>query len=695
MSSQSPMPAVGAELRDDPVRRGLADQIRLADNAAEMHRQLAQRRNELCTFDPGLDSAVTRSEAAAIEAQTAKDTFPHLEAIARCRQQYQRAVADSQLAAQVETGMTADIARLIDAETQANRAAVIAASRKAEAEQAAAIANDRLAEARRRKERFATLAGTNRCSECGQEIGPEHAEREQSKLDQAEREADAQAQQREQALVAAGNGAIEASQLYERYRAERQGAEAALVDAGKSRQSAEHRAAEAWAGFESSFSELNVEVQRRVPQIDGDGFPTADDVTSLRHLRGELPERMKERQRLYERRQARDICAADIATLEQAVRALGAPPDVDVTRAELSSQEQLVGNLAAEGRQSNEALIEAEKTERAFAAQRTLLAGEITALSTKLGRAESAVSVADQRLTDAVHAVPAPYRNDPPLASTQLAEELDQLEASSVERDHAAMAEDRALQAERQRQLDDAQQRLENIPVDARRSASDVLAEVTAAERALQAVDQLRTTTGDRLTAANRQRTDREQAEQRLATEERNHTLHDRLAGMLGDRGIQLHLVRDAERQIIEVANDVLMRVSSGDLRFDPPDPTSERSFDLTIRRAGCPGPIGVANLSGGQRFRVAVSLALAVCRFANGERRPLESIIIDEGFGSLDRDGRMAMIAELRDGQTLSHMFKKVLVVSHQEDFAAAFPVGYRLRSEGATTTVEEFGVC
>lgn len=221
-----------------------------------------------------------------------------------------------------------------------------------------------------------------------------------------------------------------------------------------------------------------------------------------------------------------------------------------------------------------------------------------------------------------------------------------------------------------------------------------MLPEVTAAELASQAADELRRTAADGLARLNRQRADRQEAEQRLATEERNHTLHDRLAGLLGDRGIQLDLVRDAERQIIELANDVLVRVSSGDLRFDPPDPTSERPFDLTIRRVDCPGPIAMANLSGGQRFRVAVSLALAVCRFANGERRPLESVIIDEGFGCLDRDGRMAMIAELRDGQALSRMFKRVLVVSHQEDFAAAFPVGYRLRSEGGMTTVESFGL-
>jgi hypothetical protein len=53
-----------------------------------------------------------------------------------------------------------------------------------------------------------------------------------------------------------------------------------------------------------------------------------------------------------------------------------------------------------------------------------------------------------------------------------------------------------------------------------------------------------------------------------------------------------------------------------------------------------------------------------------------------------------MAMITELRDGQTLAGMFKRVLVVSHQDDFAAAFPVGYRLRSEAGITKVEPFGI-
>jgi DNA repair exonuclease SbcCD ATPase subunit len=91
--------------------------------------------------------------------------------------------------------------------------------------------------------------------------------------------------------------------------------------------------------------------------------------------------------------------------------------------------------------------------------------------------------------------------------------------------------------------------------------------------------------------------------------------------------------------------------------------------------------PIGVLFLSGSQKFRVAVSVALAVGRFASGRARPLEAVIIDEGFGSLDKDGLRAMADELKRLQR-SQSLKRVILVSHQDEFTDQFPVGYRLSS-------------
>lgn len=672
----------------------LRDQIQQADNAAELHSRLATRRDELCGFAPDLDTAFAQAESAALDAQAAKDAIPHLEGIGRHRQQYRKATADAQAAKQVESDTAARLGRLIDAEAEARKAAELAKNGQAESERAVAVAEDRLAEAIRRRDQFAKLAGAARCSECDQEIGPEHARCQQSKREQTVRDADADVQRCRGEVAAATEAATQAWKLSEQCEAERRDAEGVLENAAAARRQAEQRSADARIGFDAALAELTEDFRCRVPGIEGDGFSTAEDLAELRRLRSELPQRTQERERLSGLRRDRDACSTDITTLEQAVRAIGAPPDVSAARIALADQEEALAGLNTERPQTNQSLTDAEEAGRTLASQLTQLTEQVTNLSTQVGRGENAVSAARRELTDAVQAVPAPYRENAPADNARLAEELKELEVSSAERDYASIAEDRTLQAERVRQLDEAERQLASVPEDARRPASEVLPEVTAAELASQAADELRRTAADGLARLNRQRADRQEAEQRLATEERNHTLHDRLAGLLGDRGIQLDLVRDAERQIIELANDVLVRVSSGDLRFDPPDPTSERPFDLTIRRVDCPGPIAMANLSGGQRFRVAVSLALAVCRFANGERRPLESVIIDEGFGCLDRDGRMAMIAELRDGQALSRMFKRVLVVSHQEDFAAAFPVGYRLRSEGGMTTVESFGL-
>src|SRR5205807_8838643 len=101
------------------------------------------------------------------------------------------------------------------------------------------------------------------------------------------------------------------------------------------------------------------------------------------------------------------------------------------------------------------------------------------------------------------------------------------------------------------------------------------------------------------------------------------------------------------------------------------------------------PEPIGVAFLSGSQRFRVAVSLALGIGRYASRQHRPIKSVIIDEGFGCLDRQGRQVMIQEL---QNLRSELDCILLVSHQEEFTDAFADGYRFQIDNGTTVATRF---
>jgi exonuclease SbcC len=167
------------------------------------------------------------------------------------------------------------------------------------------------------------------------------------------------------------------------------------------------------------------------------------------------------------------------------------------------------------------------------------------------------------------------------------------------------------------------------------------------------------------------------------------------LADLLGKDHLQLYLVRQAEKQVVEYANSVLDRLSGGQLYLKLRDEiggedNSTKALELeAYNRVTGEKPINVAFLSGSQKFRVAVSLALGIGQCASHQHRPIESVIIDEGFGCLDSQGRQVMIQEL---QNLRSQMRCILLVSHQEDFAEAFSDGYHFKLESGATRVERF---
>jgi DNA repair exonuclease SbcCD ATPase subunit len=190
-------------------------------------------------------------------------------------------------------------------------------------------------------------------------------------------------------------------------------------------------------------------------------------------------------------------------------------------------------------------------------------------------------------------------------------------------------------------------------------------------------------------------RKQREQVEEEyLAAEGELATLRT-LAELLGRDRLQLFLVRQAERQVVEHANAVLDRLSGGQLYLRLSgeangEGNAAKALDLeAYNRLTGDKPINVAFLSGSQKFRVAVSLALGIGQYASRQHRPIESVIIDEGFGCLDSQGRQVMIQEL---QNLRGQMRCILLVSHQEEFAEAFSDGYHFQLDGGATRVRRF---
>jgi exonuclease SbcC len=273
----------------------------------------------------------------------------------------------------------------------------------------------------------------------------------------------------------------------------------------------------------------------------------------------------------------------------------------------------------------------------------------------------------------------------------QLKGELNELDQSKIVERFDRLAEGRTLLDRLKSDLTELDTQLNEIPVEARKGIASVKLEIQRLNRMREEIEQRLKSIEKEQAILKRHAEQRQELLSERLIQERDHNSYRTLSELLGRDRLQRHLVRVAERQIVEYANAVLDRLSGGELSLrlcgSEEGASAERALELeAFNRATADRAINVAFLSGSQRFRVAVSLALGIGQYASKQHRPIESVIIDEGFGCLDRDGRQVMIQEL---QNLRSNLRCILLVSHQEEFADAFPDGYRFELQNGATQV------
>ena len=231
------------------------------------------------------------------------------------------------------------------------------------------------------------------------------------------------------------------------------------------------------------------------------------------------------------------------------------------------------------------------------------------------------------------------------------------------------------------------------FPAEARRAPDEMKAETVAARKELDACNEELLDAQRAKGILDDYRRQRGDLGEQYKSADAELNRYKLLAELLGRDRLQRFLVRKAEKQIVDYANAVLDRLSGGQLFLKlvvVDDNNTEKALELECSNRVTGGTaINVAFLSGSQRFRVAVALALGLGQYASKQHRPIESVMIDEGFGCLDRNGRQVMIQEL---QNLRGHLQCILLVSHQEEFAEAFPDGYRFELHDGATKVSRF---
>ncbi|MEM7334140.1 MAG: SMC family ATPase [Chloroflexota bacterium] len=146
-----------------------------------------------------------------------------------------------------------------------------------------------------------------------------------------------------------------------------------------------------------------------------------------------------------------------------------------------------------------------------------------------------------------------------------------------------------------------------------------------------------------------------------------------------GRNGVQALLIEAAIPEIETRANELLDRLTAGrmSVRFQTQKQlksnkdVKRETLDIHIRDEAGERPY--SNFSGGEQFRVNFAIRLALSQIlARRAGAKLQTLVIDEGFGSQDPNGRQRLIEAIN---TIQEDFARILVITHIEELREAFP--------------------
>jgi exonuclease SbcC len=154
--------------------------------------------------------------------------------------------------------------------------------------------------------------------------------------------------------------------------------------------------------------------------------------------------------------------------------------------------------------------------------------------------------------------------------------------------------------------------------------------------------------------------------------------IYDELRLAFGKRGLQAMIIESAIPEIEDEANRLLARMTDGRMhvRFETQRETlkGDTVETLAINISDELGTRSYELYSGGESFRVNFAIRIALSKLlARRAGARLQTLVIDEGFGTQDTQGRERLVEAIN---SIREDFEKILVITHIEELKDAFPV-------------------
>jgi exonuclease SbcC len=273
---------------------------------------------------------------------------------------------------------------------------------------------------------------------------------------------------------------------------------------------------------------------------------------------------------------------------------------------------------------------------------------------------EGRLSEAEMRALEKANSTIAPLEREIADLETQIADQ--ELETVRKAEEHAAAAG--ALEVSREQAPD--QEAAEGLLLSLQERENHLRLEVGAAKQKVLVLDDLKS----RYAALEVER--RQSADHVVQ--------YKQLERAFGKDGVPALLIEQALPQIETKANEILDRLTIGDMsvRFVTQARYKDTSRDdlretLEIQISDSAGIRDYEMFSGGEAFRVNFAIRLALSEIlAQRAGARLQTLVIDEGFGSQDAQGRQRLIEAIN---LVRQDFAKILVITHIDELKDQFP--------------------
>lgn len=154
-------------------------------------------------------------------------------------------------------------------------------------------------------------------------------------------------------------------------------------------------------------------------------------------------------------------------------------------------------------------------------------------------------------------------------------------------------------------------------------------------------------------------------------------SIYSQLREAFGKKGVQAMIIEGAIPEVETEANRLLARMSEGrmSLRLETQREkvTGGVAETLDIIISDELGARAYEMFSGGESFRANLALRIAISKLlARRAGAQLQTLVIDEGFGSQDSQGRSLVVEAIN---SIQHDFERVIVITHIDELKDLFP--------------------